>query len=122
MKLLLALLLPLSSLVACATTAPPLEPWTDNFNQSRDPAIATEARSFIIRRQGCDHFRGEPGYDEERQKFLNAQTKKLCTGTDDELIRLRRKYADHAATIKALAEFEDCIEYESSCSTVQREN
>ncbi|MEO9467533.1 hypothetical protein [Parasphingorhabdus sp.] len=122
MKLLLALLLPLGLLAACTTTALPLEPWTDNFNQSRDPAIVTEARGFIIQRQGCDHFRGEPGYDDERQKFLNAQTKKLCTGTDEELTRLREKYTNHAATIKALAEFEDCIEYESPCSTVRREN
>lgn len=110
MKLAFALLLPISSLAACATTAPPLQPWTDNFNQSRDPAIPEEVRKFIIQRQGCDHFRGEFGYDAERQKFLNAQTKKLCTGTDARLKKLQVEYAGVPAAKKALSEFEQCIE------------
>ena len=109
-------------LFAACTTTPTVQPWTDNFNQSRDPAIAAGVRPFIIRRQGCDHFRGEPGYDKERQKFLNEQIAKLCTGTDKKLARLRLKYAGHPATLKALAEFEDCIEYDSSCSTDRQEN
>ncbi|MEP2103627.1 MAG: hypothetical protein ABJP02_15970 [Parasphingorhabdus sp.] len=98
-----------------------LTPWTDSFNDPRDPAIVKEARSFIIQRQGCDHFRGEPGYDEERQKLLNEQIKKLCTGTDKRLAKLRLRYSDSPETVKALADFEDCIEYESRCSTTEPE-
>lgn len=106
-------------LSACAPKQSP-GPWTDNFNEPRSAAIALDAREFIIKRQGCDHFRGEPGYDAERQKFINEQTTRLCTGTDAELGRLRIKYANQPATIKALEEFESCIEpYEGrDCNTI----
>ena len=102
-------------LVPVGATAQPPGPWTDNFNQPRNPAIAQEARPFIIQRQGCDHFRGEPAYNEARRKFLVEQMEALCTGTDAELKRLRTKFADQPETIKALADFEDCIEYNSAC-------
>ncbi len=93
------------------------EPWMDNYNQPRSAAIPQDARDFIIRRQGCDHFRGEYGGEgTERQKIINSQITELCTGTDAELSRLRTKYAGRAETIRALAEFEDCIEYDTVCS------
>ena len=105
-------------LLGLASCAPqePLGPWTDNFNTPRHAAIVEEARSFIIQRQGCDHFRGEPPYDEERKQFLLARIKQLCTGSDATLKYLRAQYADQPETIKALAEFDDCIEYETSCT------
>jgi hypothetical protein len=113
-----SVMLPVILLLGLANCAPqkPLGPWTDNFNTTRSPAIAEEARSFIIQRQGCDHFRGEPPYDEEREQFLLAQIKKLCTGSDAKLKYLRTQYADQSETIKALAEFDECIEYETSCA------
>jgi len=109
------------SIIAGCTSSQTLGPWTDNFNEPRDPAIALEARRFIINRQGCDHFRGEPGYDAERQDYINEQTKKLCTGTDVALKTLRKKYRNQIETIKALEDFEDCIEYETSCAATQQE-
>lgn len=117
-------LLPALILPACMSPSPPpaATPWTDNFNTARDPEIVAEARPFIIRRQGCDHFRGEPPYSPERQKFLNDKIRETCTGTDAELQRLRAKYRNDPATMKALADFEDCIEYDSVCSATMREN
>lgn len=103
------------TLPACAT-AQTGSAWTDNYNQPRDPLVAEEVRPFIIKRQGCDHFRGEPPYDAERQKFLTEQIQSLCTGTDAELKRLRVKYANHPETIAALSEFEDCIEFDTVCA------
>ena len=111
----------LTMIVAACTPQKTLGSWTDNFNDPRDPAIVEEARAFIINRQGCDHFRGEPGYNEERQKFLNMQIEKLCTGTDKQLAQLRSRYVNSPETIKALADFEDCIEYDSICSTTEPE-
>ena len=108
--ILVTLLLP-----ACAA-AQTGSPWADNYNQPRNPLVIEEARSFVIKRQGCDHFRGEPPYDKERQKFLIQQMKELCTGTDAELQRLRAKYADHPETIQSLSEFEDCIEFDTVCA------
>lgn len=102
-------------LPACATVQTG-SAWTDNYNQPRDPLVAEEARPFIIKRQGCDHFRGEPAYDAERKKFLTEQIQVLCTGTDAELKRLRIKYASQSETIAALSEFEDCIEFDTVCT------
>ena len=93
-----------------------ITPWLDNFNETRSPKIAKEVRPFIIKRQGCDHFRGEPPYDEERREFLLKKIEELCTGTDAELQRLREKYSRQPETMKALADFEDCIEFDSPCT------
>lgn len=111
------------SMIMLAACAPQkaLTPWTDNFNDPRDPAIVQEARDFIIQRQACDHFRGEPGFDEQRQKLLNERVEELCTGTDKQLAKLRSRHADSPETIKALADFEDCIEYDSPCSKAEPE-
>jgi len=109
------------ALLSSCTSQETIRPWTDNFNEPRDAAIVAQAREFIIKRQGCDHFRGEPGYDEERQTFLNKQIEQLCTGTDAQLAKLRNRYADSPATIKALADFENCIEYDSRCLTAEPE-
>lgn len=116
-------LLPALILSACMSPSPPpaATPWTDNFNTARDPEIVAEARPFIIRRQGCDHFRGEPPYSPERRTFLDKRIGELCTGADAELQRLRQRYRDHPKTIEALADFEDCIEYDSACSATPRE-
>ncbi|MES2027180.1 MAG: hypothetical protein V4448_16645 [Pseudomonadota bacterium] len=45
--------------------------------QAKFPA---DAARFIERRDGCDHFRGEEPYDEERRKFLLDNIATLCTG------------------------------------------
>ncbi len=116
-----ALISTLMMMLAACAPQKALTPWNDNFNDPRDPAIVQEARGFIIQRQGCDHFRGEPGYNEERQKFINGQVEKLCAGTDKQLATLRSRYADSPETIKALADFEDCIEYDSTCSSTEPE-
>ncbi|SIO14359.1 hypothetical protein SAMN02745824_3118 [Parasphingorhabdus marina DSM 22363] len=96
-------------LTSC-TTAASSKPWLDNYNQPRSAEIPNEVRTFIIQRQGCDHFRGEIGYDMKRKKFLDKQIEKLCTGTDARLSRLQVKYATIPAASKALSEFEQCIE------------
>ncbi|MEM1132249.1 MAG: hypothetical protein AAGH53_04875 [Pseudomonadota bacterium] len=100
-------------LSACSTTsATPISenPATDNFGEPFADAIPADVRRFIVRRQGCDHFRGEPPYDEQRAEFLAKQIEETCTGTDAELAGLRRKYDDYAAIIAALSDFEDSIE------------
>lgn len=121
----------LLSLCACASKMRPpppppplllatdtqLAPWQDNFGTPRDAAIAIEVREFIIERQGCDHFRGEPAYDENRRAFLEEKVEQLCIGTDQKLSDLRVKYVDDAINNTALAEFDDCIEISSPCNS-----
>jgi hypothetical protein len=75
-----------------------------------------EVRAFIERREGCDHFRGEPVPEPEddpegaRRKQIESALAKLCTGTDAELARLRARYRHDAMVTAALAGFEDEIE------------
>ena len=110
-------------MLASGCAAPPApEPWTDNFGAIRSAAIPQDVRAFSIRRQGCDHFRGEPGYSPERQKFLDQQIAKLCAGTDAELRRLRAMHEDNREAISALADFEACIAYDTDCTATQTED
>lgn len=78
--------------------------------------LPREVRDFIERREGCDHFRGEPvpepedDPEGERRRQIETALEKLCTGTDAELTRLRARYRNDATVTAALADFEDDIE------------
>ena len=81
-------------------------------------ASAAEARlpsdvaKYVEQREGCDHFRGEfpDPPDEQRMKEIEREIRKLCTGTDKKLERLKRKYARNQVVLKRLNEFEEKIE------------
>jgi hypothetical protein len=83
------------------------------FAQSKLPS---DVRAFVDRRNGCDHFRGEPwdlGDDaevKERREFIFRQINTLCRGTDRQLARLQKKYAKNNEVVKKLAGYEDAIE------------
>lgn len=85
-------------------------PATDNFGVPFADSIPADVRRFIVRRQGCDHFRGEPPYDAQRRAFLEERIKQTCTGTDAELAGLRQKYSDDRAVTDVLSGFENFIE------------
>ncbi|HEX7781988.1 MAG TPA: hypothetical protein VF509_04200 [Sphingobium sp.] len=71
------------------------------------PATVT---AFMIDRDGCDHFRGEEAYDDDRAAFLQENLRQLCTGTDARLAALRGRYSGNPDVIAALAHYEDRIE------------
>lgn len=75
--------------------------------QAKFPA---DVARFIERRDGCDHFRGEEPYDEERRKFLLDNITALCTGTDNKLAQLKKKYAGRPEVIRKLNDYERRIE------------
>ncbi|WP_076591850.1 hypothetical protein [Herminiimonas arsenitoxidans] len=75
--------------------------------QSKFPA---DVARFIEKRDGCDHFRGEEPYDEERRKFLLDNITALCTGSDNKLAQLKKKYAGRPDVIGKLNEYELRIE------------
>lgn len=77
--------------------------------QAQDKWPSDVAR-FIERRDGCDHFRGEEPYDEERRKFLNQKLIELCPGTDKALARLKDKYRKNKKIMAVLNEYEPQIE------------
>ena len=81
-------------------------------------AIASEAKipsdvaKYVAQREGCDHFRGEipDPPDEQRMREVEREIRKLCTGTDKKLDKLKRKYAKNQTVLKRLNEFEENIE------------
>lgn len=78
--------------------------------------LPADVQSFIDDRESCDHFRGEPfdsgdAWDiKERREFIHQQLKQLCTGTDQRLANLRRKYRSDRELIERLSGYEDTIE------------
>jgi hypothetical protein len=38
---------------------------------NNDNPLPEDVTAFVERRDGCDHFRGEYPYDEDRRKFLH---------------------------------------------------
>lgn len=71
-----------------------------------------EVQRFFDRREGCDHMRGElpdPG-EKQRMREVSREIRKLCTGTDKELDRLKKKYAIDPVITQRLEEFEPDIE------------
>ncbi|MDI1295285.1 MAG: hypothetical protein PSY12_05285 [bacterium] len=69
-----------------------------------------EVTSFMVDRDGCDHFRGEEPYDAERRAYLEESIAELCTGTDAKLATLRRRYDSEPEVIAALSGYESRIE------------
>ncbi|MFQ5546791.1 MAG: hypothetical protein ACE5FV_00755 [Woeseia sp.] len=69
-----------------------------------------EVEDFIDRRELCDHFRGEEPYDSERAEFLARRIDETCSGTDEELLKLKGKYEDDEEIMRILNRFEEDIE------------
>lgn len=81
-------------------------------SNAASPALAfpAEVTSFMVDRDGCDHFRGEEPYDQERAAFLEENIRELCTGTDSKLALLRQRYAADPDVLAALGNYEDGVE------------
>ena len=69
-----------------------------------------DVATFVEKRDSCDHFRGEPMYDEERAAFLVEAMNKACLGTDAELAKLIAKYQDDSKIMATLSDYETSIE------------
>ncbi|WP_306391602.1 hypothetical protein [Telluria beijingensis] len=80
--------------------------------------LPADVAKYVQQREGCDHFRGEvpDPPDARRMKEIEREIRKLCTGTDNKLSKLKRKYAEDQAVMKRLNEFEDNIESSASTS------
>lgn len=80
------------------------------------PNLPPDVKAFVERRDGCDHFRGEPwdnGDDpiiKERREFIFKKIKELCTGSDNQLKELRDKYRNDTVVFNLLGKYESKIE------------
>jgi hypothetical protein len=103
-------------LTGCSNPAPQEKavtaqaPATPVKSEAAKPKLPEDVAKFIEKREGCDHFRGEEAYDEERGRFIDDNIARLCTGTDAELAALKAKYVARANIMKRLNAFEDSIE------------
>lgn len=80
-------------------------------------SLPKDVSSFIEQREACDHWRGEYGYDEERQADIDAAVCETCVGTDERLAKLKQKYKGKKEILAKLAEFEPDIEPEDTSQT-----
>lgn len=80
--------------------------------KAAEEGLPADVTKYVEQREGCDHFRGEvpDPPDAQRMKEIEQETRKLCTGTDKKLGKLKRKYAKNQAVLKRLNEFEETIE------------
>lgn len=69
-----------------------------------------EVAAFLERREACDHWRSELGYDEERQADIDWAICQTCPGTDAQLARLKKKYAMNRTVAERLSALEPNIE------------
>ena len=69
-----------------------------------------DLRTFLERREECDHWRGEASPDKARQRDIDRAVCRTCAGTDAQLARLKKKYRNNDAVMDLLDELEDRIE------------
>lgn len=94
-------------LLLCANCAAPLDAQAP---QRAAQTLPHDVKTFIDRRNSCDHFRNEEPYDAARGAEIARQLTRLCTGTDADLARLKRLHARHPAVQKALSGYELKVE------------
>jgi len=77
-----------------------------------EPGLPKDVRSFITRRDSCEHFRGEiPDPSEKRRmKEVVRQINAFCKGTDKALALMKKKYSSDSNVMSRLNEYEDEIE------------
>jgi Fic family protein len=68
--------------------------------------LPREVQRFIDRRESCDRIRVELQNIDE----ANREHRKLCGGLDNELTRLKKKYATNSTIIQILNQFDDGFE------------
>ena len=73
-------------------------------------ALPNDVLKYTERRDSCDHWRGEAGYDEERKAEIDWAACQSCPGSDSGLARLKAKYKSNAAVMARLADYELRIE------------
>ena len=67
--------------------------------------LPPDVRRFVDKRDTCEHWIGEEGYDAARQREINRNVRRSCTGVDRELDRLRRVYRHNPRVLAALKDY-----------------
>ena len=83
---------------------------TSSVSAFAAPTLPPDVARLIERRQSCEHWLGEHGYDSERQQDINWGICQSCPGTDAELVRLKKKYRSNAEVQRKLLELAERVE------------
>ena len=81
-----------------------------SYHSLAEDALPKDVSSFLELRESCDHWRGEYGYDKERQADINWSICQSCSGTDAKLAKLKHKYKNQENILTKLNELESEIE------------
>ena len=78
-------------------------------------ALPPEVQAFVIDRDACDHFRGEPTEGDspeqvERRAFVTQSVEIHCAGTDRRLAALKKRYSDDRMVMPVLGRYESAVE------------
>ena len=73
---------------------------------SPEPTLPADVVAFRLKRDECDHLRGEDPTGPARAAFLKYGMERTCTGTDAALHALRQRHAHDPAVIAALAGYD----------------
>lgn len=90
------------------------------------PKLPKDVATFMERREACDHWRGEEGFDAARSAEIQWGMCQSCLGTDARLAHLKHKYRAAPDVMTQLAgleqqiESQDAAESKRICSTVQK--
>ena len=68
--------------------------------------LPADVRRFIDKRDSCEHWIGEEGYDAARRREIARNVRRSCTGVDRELDRLRRVYRRNPRVLAALKDYD----------------
>ncbi|SDV48672.1 hypothetical protein [Chitinasiproducens palmae] len=72
--------------------------------QAAEP-LPRDVQSLVSRRDQCEHWAGEEPYDRARARQITAAMQQLrCERVDNEIQRLRGRYASQPAVVRALAD------------------
>jgi hypothetical protein len=72
--------------------------------------LPPDVSRYIERRQSCNHWRSEIGYDDLRAADIESSVCATCPRSDADLAKLKRRYASNAVILRSLAESEPQIE------------
>lgn len=89
---------------------PPPAPISGAEGASASRPLPADVAAFKMRRDQCDHFRGEEATDDARAAELERKLESTCAGTDAKLAALRRRHAGDPVASAALAAYDAEIE------------
>ena len=98
----------LTAFAPASAAETPDQPLTEEELQAYPEArgIPADAQHFMVKWQGCAHWLGEPGWNEERRRQIEEAIAELCPGVDAQGRRVFERHAGNAEVMARLAEYE----------------